>query len=149
MSKVLIIFGSTTGNTEGIAGKIASLIEGAGHSVDVKNAADISDCTDIAKDYDAVLMGCSCWGDEDIELQDDFVPVFDAIGSMGLSGKKVAAFASGDSSYQHFCGSVDVIEEAAKEAGATIIAGGLKVDGDASAAPDEIADFAKTVASSL
>ena len=50
MSKVLIIFGSTTGNTEGIAGKVASLIEGAGHSVEVKNAADISDCTDIAKD---------------------------------------------------------------------------------------------------
>ena len=42
-----------------------------------------------------------------------------------------------------------MIEEAAKEAGATIIAGGLKVDGDASAAPDEIEDFAKSVAASL
>lgn len=149
MSKVLIIFGSTTGNTESIASKIGSLLEGAGVTAEVKNAADISDATDIAKDYDAVLMGASCWGDEDIELQDDFQPVFDQIGSMGLSGKKVAAFASGDSSYQHFCGAVDVIEEAAKDAGATIVAGGLKVEGDASAAPGEIEEFASAVAKSL
>lgn len=149
MSKVLIIYGSTTGNTEGIAGKIGSQLEGAGHSVDVKNAADLSDCSGIAADYDCVLMGCSCWGDEEVELQDDFQPVFDAIGDMGLSGKKVAAFASGDSSYQHFCGSVDVIEEAAKSAGATIVAGGLKVDGDASAAPGDIEEFANSVAASL
>ena len=87
MSKVLIIFGSTTGNTESIASKIGTLLEGAGVTAEVKNAADISDATDIAKDYDAVLMGASCWGDEDIELQDDFQPVFDQIGSMGLSGK--------------------------------------------------------------
>ena len=154
MSKVLIIFGSTTGNTESIASKIGTLLEGAGVTAEVKNAADISDATDIAKDYDAVLMGASCWGDEDIELQDDFQPVFDQlkeekIGSMGLSGKKVAAFASGDSSYQHFCGAVDVIEEAAKDAGATIVAGGLKVEGDASAAPGEIEEFATAVAKSL
>ena len=149
MSKVLIIFGSTTGNTESIASKIGNLLECAGVTAEVKNAADISDATDIAKDYDAVLMGASCWGDEDIELQDDFQPVFDQIGSMGLSGKKVAAFASGDSSYQHFCGAVDVIEEAAKDAGATIVAGGLKVEGDASAAPGEIEEFATAVAKSL
>lgn len=149
MSKVLIIYGSTTGNTESIASKVGSLLEAAGVTAEVKNAADISDCAGIAKDYDAVLMGCSCWGDEDVELQDDFQAVFDAIGDMGLSGKKVAAFASGDSSYTHFCGSVEVIEEAAKDAGATIIAGGLKVEGDASAAPSDVEEFATAVANSL
>ncbi len=149
MSKVLIIYGSTTGNTESIAIKVESLLANAGVSVDCKNAADISDCTGIAKDYDAILLGCSCWGDEEIELQDDFQPVYDAIGDMGLEGKKVATFASGDSSYQHYCGSVEYIEEAAKQAGAIIIAGGLKVEGDASAAPSDIEDFANSVAKSL
>lgn len=149
MSKVLVIYGSTTGNTESIASKIGSLLEAAGHTCEVTNAADISDCAGIAKDYDCVLMGCSCWGDEEVELQDDFQAVFDAIGDMGLAGKKVAAFASGDSSYQHYCGSVEVIEEAAKEAGATIVAGGLKVEGDASAAPSDIEEFCSSVASSL
>lgn len=149
MSKVLIIYGSTTGNTESIASRVASLISAAGHEVDCRNAADIGDCAGIAGDYDCVLMGCSCWGDDEVELQDDFQPVFDAIGSMGLSGKKVAAFASGDSSYQHFCGSVEVIEEAAREAGATIVAGGLKVEGDASAAPEDVEAFAAGVLGSL
>ena len=149
MSKVLILFGSTTGNTESIAEEIGSLLSDKGAECTVTNAASVSDCAGLAKDYDAVLMGCSCWGDEDVELQDDFQPVFEAIGDMGLSGKKVAAFASGDSSYTHFCGSVEVIEEAAKDAGATIVAGGLKVEGDASAAPSEIEEFADAVAASL
>ncbi len=149
MSKVLIIYGSTTGNTESIASKIESLLAARGVEVDNKNAADVSDCAGIAEGYDAVLMGCSCWGDEEVELQDDFQAVFDAIGDMGLSGKKVAAFASGDSSYQHYCGAVDVIEDAAKSAGASLCAAGLKVEGDASAAPSEIEEFADMVAKSL
>lgn len=149
MSKVLIIFGSTTGNTESIAEKINALLTDKGVDCTLTNAASIGDCTGIAKDYDAVLMGCSCWGDEDVELQDDFQAVFDAIGDMGLAGKKAAAFASGDSSYQHFCGAVDAIEEAVKDAGAAVVAGGLKVEGDASAAPAEIEEFAGAVAASL
>lgn len=149
MAKVLIIYGSTTGNTESIAEKIGELLTAKGAECDIRNAADVSDCKDIAAPFDAVLMGCSCWGDEDIELQDDFVAIADSFGDMGLAGKKVAAFASGDSSYQHFCAAVDVVEAAAKDNGATVIAGGLRVEGGASDAPDEVEAFADAVASSL
>ncbi|MCR5258742.1 MAG: flavodoxin [Desulfovibrio sp.] len=148
MSKVLVVYGSTTGNTESIAAKIVSLLEAKGAEVVLKNAAD-ADPAGLADGYDAVLMGASCWGDDEIELQEDFAPLAERFADMGLAGKKVAAFASGDSSYQHFCAAVDVVEAGAKDCGAEIIASGLRVEGGASDAPDDIEAFAEAVAKAL
>ncbi len=148
MSKVLVVYGSTTGNTESIAAKIVSLLEAKGADVVLKNAAD-ADPAGLADGYDAVLMGASCWGDDEIELQEDFAPLAERFADMGLAGKKVAAFASGDSSYQHFCAAVDVVEAGAKDCGAEIIASGLRVEGGASDAPDDIEAFAEAVAKAL
>ena len=77
MSKVLVLFGSSTGNTESIASKIAGYLEAAGIDVTLTNAADVSSAKGLAGDYDAVLMGCSAWGTDDLELQDDFAPLFE------------------------------------------------------------------------
>ncbi len=148
MSKVLVVYGSTTGNTESIAAKIVSLLEAKGAEVVLKNAAD-ADPAGLADGYDAVLMGASCWGDDEIELQEDFAPLAERFADMGLAGKKVAAFASGDSSYQHFCAAVDVVEAGAKDCGAEIVASGLRVEGGASDAPDDIEAFAEAVAKAL
>ena len=121
MSKVLIVFGSSTGNTEGIAQKLEEIIAAAGHEVTLKNAADV-DADGLAEGYDAVLLGCSAWGDDELELQDDFIPLYENMEAMGLSGVKLSAFASGDSSYTHFCGAVDAIEAKGKDLGAQIVA---------------------------
>lgn len=143
-----MVYGSSTGNTEGIAQKLRDYLAEAGHEVDLRNAAEVS-APGLAEGFDAVLLGCSAWGVEDLELQDDFAPLFDEMDSMGLAGKKLAAFASGDSSYEHFCGAVDAIEARGRELGAVIMAEGLKVDGGASAAPDDIRDFAGMVLKQL
>lgn len=148
MSRVLIVYGSTTGNTESIAMAIKKGLEAKGHEVQVCNAAEVS-APGLAEDFDAVLMGCSAWGMDEVELQDDFAPLLEEFDAMGLKGKKVAAFASGDSSYEHFCGAVEVIESHARDAGAEIVTGGLKVEGDASTAASDIADFVNDVAESL
>lgn len=145
MSKILIVYGSSTGNTESIAEAIAKFLEDKGHEVALRNAAEVS-AEGLAEGYDAVLFGSSVWGIDEVEFQDDFAPLVEEFDSMGLSGRKVAAFASGDSTYENFCGAVDVLEAKAKEAGATIIAEGLRVEGDASAAPEDIKAFAEEVA---
>ena len=105
MSKVLIVFGSSTGNTESIAQKLEELIVAGGHEVTLLNAADAS-AENLADGYDAVLFGCSAWGMEDLEMQDDFLSLFEEFDRIGLAGRKVAAFASGDHEYEHFCGAV-------------------------------------------
>ena len=148
MSKVLIVFGSSTGNTESIAQKLAELVTAGGHEVKLLNAADAS-AQNLADGFDAVLFGCSAWGMEDLEMQDDFASLFEDFDSMGLAGRKVAAFASGDTEYEHFCGAVPAIEERAKELGAVIIADGLKMEGDADNDPDAVASFAEDVLKQL
>lgn len=129
MSAILIVYGSTTGNTESVAERISATLSKAGHDVSLKNAADTRP-EGLAEGFDLVLLGCSTWGDEDIELQDDFVPLYENLEDCALSGKKVAVFGCGDSGYTHFCGAVDAIEEKAAKLGAAIVAGSLKIDGD-------------------
>jgi len=143
MGKVLIVYGSTTGNTETVAGHVGTTLQKAGWETSIKSAADVAP-SGLANGFDLVLLGCSTWGDEDIELQDDFVPLFDDLDQAGLSGKKVAVFGCGDSSYPHFCGAVDAIEEKAEDLGARLVTGSLKIDGD----PDkkEVVAWAQAVA---
>lgn len=129
MSKTLIVYGSTTGNTESVTDEIAKTLEGKGHDVTIKNAADVGP-DGLAADYDVVLLGCSTWGDDEIELQDDFVPLFEDLDKAGLKGKKVGVFGCGDSSYEYFCGAVDAIEEKSEQLGAVMMGDSLKIDGD-------------------
>ena len=148
MSKVLIMYGSSTGNTESIAQKLEELVAAAGHEVTLLNAAEAA-AENLADGYDAVLFGCSAWGMEDLELQDDFAPLFDEFDRMNLQGRKVAAFASGDREYEHYCGAVDAIEARARELGADIIAEGLKMEGDYGNDPDAVKSFAEDVLKKL
>jgi len=142
MSKALIVYGSTTGNTESVSDDIAKILERNGHSVEVRNAADVH-VEGMAEGFDSVFLGCSTWGDEDVELQDDFIPVFDELDKAGLGGKNVAVFGCGDSSYEHFCGAVDAIEQKAEELGAVLVGDSLKIDGDPDA--DEIASWTDAI----
>ena len=148
MANILIVFGSSTGNTESIAHAIERKLLDAGHTVRVQNAADVSPLH-LASGFDVVLLGCSAWGEEEIELQDDFATFFEDIENMDLKNVKLAAFASGDREYPHFCGAVDVIEEKARALGAILIAEGLRLEGDDSGNEDEIASFASEVIKSL
>ncbi|WP_300155769.1 flavodoxin [Solidesulfovibrio sp.] len=128
MGKALVVFGSTTGNTESVAEVVAGTLEEAGMTVDLKNAASVK-AAGLAEGYDLVVFGCSTWGDDEIELQEDFVPLYDDLEATGLVGKKVAVFGCGDSSYTHFCGAVDAITQKAAALGAKVIDLPLKVDG--------------------
>ncbi len=122
MSKIAILFGSTTGNTEDVASKLAAAL-----GVDEDNVATISDY-DLADmdNYDVLLLGSSTWGAGD--LQDDWESVIEDLESAPLAGKKVAVFGTGDSSCypDTFCNSLMTIAAAAQKAGATLI--GNQVD---------------------
>ena len=135
--KVLIVYGSTTGNTAGIAEALGERMGAAGLDVTVLNAADAS-AEGLCNGYDAVLFGCSAWGTDEVEMQDDFHALFDDFDAIGASGKKAACFASGDSSFEHFCGAVDVIESRLVALGAVIMEEGLKVEGDYAGSRDDV-----------
>jgi flavodoxin short chain len=142
MAKALVVFGSTTGNTESIAEYVGKTLADEGMSVDVKNVTGVT-AAGLADGYDLVVFGCSTWGDDEIELQEDFQPFFEELDKANLSGKKVAVFGCGDSSYTHFCGAVDAISEKVEQLGAEVVMSPLKIDG--SPEKDEAAAWAKDV----
>lgn len=89
MNKIAILYGSTNGNTEDVAGKIQAAL-----NADVFNVADISP-NDI-QSYPYLILGASTWGAGDLQDDwDDFLPKF---AGSDIAGKKVALFGLGDSS---------------------------------------------------
>ncbi|MDR2670030.1 MAG: flavodoxin [Desulfovibrio sp.] len=148
MADVLIVYGSTTGNTETVADNIAEILKGSGHNVTVQDAGK-TDPAGLCAGRDCVLFGSSTWGDDSIVLQDDFAVLFEAFDAIGASGVKTAVFGCGDSGYTYFCGAVDSIYDKLEELGAHLIAPKLKIDGDPADADDEIASWTAEVAAAL
>lgn len=139
MATALIVYGSTTGNTEAVAEQIGKILHDTGMGVTVKNVTDTR-VEELGAGYDLTVLGSSTWGDGDIEFQEDFAPFFDELDSASLKGKKVAVFGCGDSSYEHFCGAVDMLEEKMHNLGANLLNEPLRIDGyPEDAAPDIIA----------
>lgn len=90
--KVGIFYGSSSGDTEAVARKIAEAL--GGHEV-----AEIKDIIVARKDdlerFDNIILGTSTWRNADLQYDWKFYEeVFDEI---DLSGKKVALFGLGDS----------------------------------------------------
>lgn len=141
MKDTIIIYGSTTGNTETVANWIKDALSSSGTESDIFDVAGIA--PDEAADYNTIILGSSTWGSGDI--QDDFYTFYEAMSAEYFTGKKVAVFGCGDSDMfpDCFCEAVDKIAEKAKECGAEIIADLLKIDGDIDSFQQETEHWAK------
>ena len=142
MDKVHVIYGSTTGMTEAVAGKIAQTFGATAINI---NSADAA-----AFDAEMLVLGSSTWGVGD--LQDDWAAQLDSV-KANFAGKKVAAFGLGDSQgfADSFCVAADTIANAAKEAGATLVGEVLKLDdtNEADQTDAKIATWVETLKAAL
>ncbi len=148
MKRALIIFGTTTGNTEEMAGMVKKELEQAGVETEMKDVTQAS-VTDLTAGHDLLLLGCPAYGDDEIELQEDFADFYEQLDGIRIDGKAFVVFAPGDSSYEHFCGSVDMLEEKMTDLGGKLLTDGLKVDGDPEDAAGEIENWIASVAASI
>ena len=117
MGKTAIIYGSTTGTTEDIAGRIASKLNIAQGDI-----YEISKVTaDTVAGYDTLLLGSSTRGSGD--LQDDWYDGIETLKGADLAGKKIALFGCGDSSSYSdtFCSALGTIYNDLKDSGATFV----------------------------
>ena len=112
MENVVVVYASTTGNTEAMANAVA---EGAGVSAVRADEADAG----AVKAASAIALGSPAMGSE--ELEDSMESFFSSIES-SLSGKKIALFGSYDWGEGEWLRSW---EERAKAAGA-VVTGSLK-----------------------
>ncbi|UPK41843.1 MULTISPECIES: flavodoxin [Paenibacillus] len=124
MAKLLVAYASMTGNTEEIAELIVEGIKQGGHEVDLKSVTDCN-ASDVL-DYDGFLIGVYTWGDG--ELPDEFLDFYEELDELDLSGKRAAVFGSGDTSYEQYCGAVDLAAAKLLERGAEVSPEMLKIE---------------------
>ena len=118
MSKVAVVYWSSTGNTESMANAVADGAKEAGAEVTTFETADFS--ADKIDEFDAIAFGCPAMGDEVLE-EDEFEPLFSSCEAK-LSGKKVGLFGSygwGDGEWMRNW------EETCRSAGASLVAEGV------------------------
>jgi flavodoxin I len=93
MANVVILYGSTYGNTAEAAETIAqTLFDGYNVDISMENVDD-ADLSGL-EDFDLMLLGCSTWHDG--KLQDSWEYKFDELDKLNLNGKRVALFGAGD-----------------------------------------------------
>lgn len=122
MKKTVIIYGTSTGTCEDLAGRI-------GAKLGVDNIINVTDLDEnVIAENDNLILGTSTWGAG--EMQDDWYDGIKTIKSANLSNKTVALFGCGDSgSYPDtFVGGMAEIYNAVKEAGANVI-GAVSTEG--------------------
>jgi len=164
MSKIAIVFGSSTGETEKVAEKLKTLLGDA----DLFNAEDV-DPKEL-QPYDLLIFGASTTGVGD--LQDDWEGLLPKVEKMNFAGKKVALFALGDSAsfstsfagamyhlYKALKGKVDIIgsvsaDDYTFDESDSVIDGkfvGLAIDEDneSDKTPDRLAHWVESLKSSL
>lgn len=143
-AKAVVIYGSTTGNTEALSEEVASGLRSGGMEVVVMDVAG----ADINKlsDFGLIVLGCSTWGEG--ELQDDFIAFYDDMTREIFDGRKVAVFGPGDSDMypDYFCEAVVMIEDKLKECNAKVIVESLKIDGDIEPALVDAESWGKSAA---
>ena len=143
MKKAVIIFGSTTGNTETVANTIAENMKD--YDVSVVYVTDVKDDAQV-KEADLVLYGCSTMGLG--ELQEDFIPYYESRMTPALlKGKNVAVFGLGDKeNYEdYFCWSADILSKKVQECGGNLVCEPLKVDGEPDDNTDAVVAFAQAL----
>lgn len=90
MSKVAVVYWSSTGNTEEMAKAVVLGAEEKGAEVTLYNTSEFNDS--MIDGFDAFAFGCPAMGAEELE-EDEFEPLFASCEDK-LAGKKVALFGS-------------------------------------------------------
>lgn len=104
-------------------------------------------------DAQAVIFASPSWEDEGKDGQPlpDMTKFLKSLTADALANKKVAVCGLGDTSYQHFCGAVDVMENLLKGLSAVPVVPSLRVDRYYSVPDNEkkVHEWAENLAKSL
>lgn len=121
MSKIAIVYGSSSGATESVAEKIQASFDDA----KLFNADSVS--VDDLKPFDFLIFGASTTGVGD--LQDDWETLLPQVEKMDFTGKTVALFGLGDSASfsTSFAGAMAFLYNALKDK--VKIVGAVSTDG--------------------
>lgn len=90
MSKLAVVYWSSTGNTEEMAKAVVEGAEAAGADVSLVYCTDFDES--MVEDYDAIAFGCPATGTEQLD-EGEFEPMFTSLDG-ALNAKPIALFGS-------------------------------------------------------
>ncbi len=122
--KTLLVYATNSGTTIEVSSYISTEFTQKGHQVTVKDARDAS--SDEYNNYNLIIFGSSTWGEG--EVHESFKRLIENSEGKSFTDKKFAVFGLGDSSYQHFCGAADQLEEYVKKLNGKLIVETLKIN---------------------
>ena len=93
MKKLLVVYWSSSGNTELMAKRLAKGAEDAGAGLTVKLFTEAS--VEMVKEAEALAFGCPAMGDETLE-ESDVEPFISRLSKGDLEGKPLGLFGSYD-----------------------------------------------------
>lgn len=133
MAKIALIIGTTMGGAEAVADELQAQLEEAGHDVLATLEPDLAQLSD----WPHWLIVTSTHGAG--ELPDNLHPFHAALTDQqpDLSGIRIALCGIGDSSYDTFCGAVDLLDPLLRSLGAIPLVDGIRIDVQAVELPED------------
>ncbi|WP_249870282.1 flavodoxin domain-containing protein [Oceanobacillus saliphilus] len=126
MNKVLILYASTTGNTEMMADAMVSYLENRSDEVVSKSFEfDTIDVKELLE-YDLVLIGTHSGDDGQIPFEAEHF--YDELDDVNLTGRLMGVFGSGETFYDVFCESIELMGDRLEQLGVTLVPHRLKVE---------------------
>jgi len=125
MANILIIYASTSGNTELTCEKVADVLREKANTVTLQRA-ELSKVEDIFE-YDLSILASPTYGQGALHKQ--MVPLAMAMKSKDFSGQKFALIGLGDAKYDlyHNIESEKILKEIIKNSGGELITDSLKI----------------------
>ncbi|MBI5414608.1 flavodoxin domain-containing protein [Candidatus Peregrinibacteria bacterium] len=125
MKSVLIIFGSTGGNTEIVVDFVGNILTQKTHAVQIERV-EKSVISDLEK-YDVTILAAPTYGHG--VMQPDFVPFLQTLKNTNLAGKKFAIIGLGDPKYEkeYHLESAKMLEETVKKQGGILVVQSLRI----------------------
>lgn len=126
--QILLVYATNSGTTMMTAQAVTDKLTGAGHQVTMKQALETT--PDDLRNAHAVIFGSPSWDFDGKEgmPHEDYMPLIEKLKRQAFEGKPFAVFGLGDSSYTHFCGAVDHLEELIKTIKGILVVPSLKID---------------------
>ncbi|WP_087972520.1 flavodoxin domain-containing protein [Oceanobacillus rekensis] len=126
MNKVLILYASSTGNTEMMTEAMVSYLESQRYYVVMKSFEFDSINIEELLNYDLVLIGTHSADDGEIPFEAEHF--YDELNDINLKDRLIGVFGSGESFYDVFCESIEIMGDRLEYLGARLVPTRLKVE---------------------
>lgn len=126
---ILILYATYSSGTEIACQTIEGILKQHNHTITRKMVKETP--LDELTRYDLIILGSPSWDYEGDEGQphQDFINFITTNSPHTLPSKKFAVIGLGDSTYAHFCGAVDHLENFVKQVKGELLLPSLRVDG--------------------